>query len=597
MAGREPKTLDSILVHYNQSVRAKFGVPGAVGEPEEQLRGPLETLIKELALLHGYQPSEVILVGESRLIENNSRPDFAVVVRGATVGFLEVKRPGKGADPRRYKDPHDKKQWERLRSLPNIMYTDGVAFALFHDGELSGKVSEIAKDITGNVSRFQDKIRLQAQVAEFLDWEPIPPYNARHLATTSARLCRYLRSEVEEQMKAKNEALHNLAVTWRTMLFPDASDEAFADGYAQAVTFGLLVAKARGLSLKDLRFVAEQLESTESIIGTALEQLVAEVRKEPALKAAVDMVIRVLDVVDWEDISRSSETSANKIKIAPNALPPRSPNNIDTWLYFYEDFLDVYDRALRRKTGSYYTPPEVVSTMVRWVDDVLHSPEHFDRPKGISDPDVVILDPAVGTGTFILGILRHMARKGGRDGTGKVASDIQGALPRVIAFEKQFGPFAVAQLRILAEVFETTGEAPQTALRLYITDTLGNPYAPELHLPNSYAPITESRRDANEIKKSTPITVVIGNPPYKKDAKGLGGWVEVEVAGTGGLLRDWIPPKEWRLSTHVKHLYNLYVYFWRWASWKVFEHHSESRDKEGVVCFITVAGFLNGLGF
>ena len=34
----------------------------------------------------------------------------------------------------------------------------------------------------------------------------------------------------------------------------------------------------------------------------------------------------------------------------------------DAWLYFYEDFLEVYDNALRKRTGSYYTPPEVVAT-------------------------------------------------------------------------------------------------------------------------------------------------------------------------------------------------------------------------------------------
>ena len=39
------------------------------------------------------------------------------------------------------------------------------------------------------------------------------------------------------------------------------------------------------------------------------------------------------------------------------------------WLYFYEEFLSVYDNELRKKTGSYYTPPEVVRAMVRLVDE------------------------------------------------------------------------------------------------------------------------------------------------------------------------------------------------------------------------------------
>ncbi len=57
----------------------------------------------------------------------------------------------------------------------------------------------------------------------------------------------------------------------------------------------------------------------------------------------------------------------------------------------------------------------------------------------------------------------------------------------------------------------------------------------------------------------------------------------------------WQPPREWDVGAHAKHLRNLYVYFWRWATWKVFDH--DPKHNTGVVCFITVAGFLNGPGF
>ena len=86
-----------------------------------------------------------------------------------------------------------------------------------------------------------------------------------------------------------------------------------------------------------------------------------------------------------------------------------------------------------------------------------------------------------------------------------------------------------------------------------------------------YPAIAKSRRDANEIKKHQPITVVIGNPPYKEKAEGRGSWIE---AGSGGKLTApldrWRPPPAWHVGAHAKHLRNLYVYFWRWAAWKVF---------------------------
>lgn len=145
---------------------------------------------------------------------------------------------------------------------------------------------------------------------------------------------------------------------------------------------------------------------------------------------------------------------------------------------------------------------------------------------------------------------------------------------------------------------------PIPDLRLFITDTLGNPFIEEETLGQVYEPIAKSRRDANTIKKTQPITVVIGNPPYKEKAEGRGGWVE---AGAGGKLvaplDRWKPPAEWGVGAHGKHLKNLYIYFWRWATSKVFGSGNYAatgfpdKDEEGIVCFITVAGFLNGPGF
>jgi Type ISP C-terminal specificity domain/N-6 DNA Methylase len=296
----------------------------------------------------------------------------------------------------------------------------------------------------------------------------------------------------------------------------------------------------------------------------------------------------VLDAVNWHTISKDKP---------------------EAWLYFYEDFLEVYDNKLRKRTGSYYTPPEVVSAMVNLVDEALRGPL-FERPTGFAAADVIVADPAVGTGTFLLGVLRRIASTVSDDqGAGAVRAAIEAAAKRVIGFELQFGPFAVAQLRIIAEMqaLMATPQAPTPPipdLRLFITDTLGNPFVEEESLGHLYEPIAKSRREANAIKKTQPITVVIGNPPYKEKAEGRGGWIE---KGSGGKLvaplDRWRPPPEWGVGSHVKHLKNLYIYFWRWATWKVFGSGNYAatgfpdRDEEGIVCFITVAGLLNGRGF
>ena len=287
-------------------------------------------------------------------------------------------------------------------------------------------------------------------------------------------------------------------------------------------------------------------------------------------------------------------------------VPPRqsranshfiSKGSPDAWLYFYEDFLEVYDNTLRKQTGSYYTPPEVVGAMVGLVDEVLQSPQ-FGQHLGLASSVVTVADPATGTGTFLLGVLRRIADNVSKDqGPGAVKGAIQAALKRVIAFEMQLGPFAVAQLRILAEVVDLTGQPPAESPRMHVTDTLGNPYDDEGWIPTFAKAIGDSRKQANKIKREEPITVVLGNPPYKEKAKGKGGWVESGAKNSKekAPLLAWIPPSEWGVGAHAKHLRNLYVYFWRWATWKVYDHGPGAHT--GVVCFITVAGFLNGPGF
>jgi len=546
-----------------------------------------------LAELTGHSTNTVKLVGETTLAHLSSRPDYAVSVRNALAGFIEVKAPGKGCDPRRFTDEHDKKQWQKLKTLPNLIYTDGNGFTLWQDGELKASVA-LEGDIEKAGAKLAAPATLLGLFANFLGWAPIAPRSAKQLAGIAARLCRLLREEVTEELDRNNPGLASLSSEWRNLLFPEATNKQFADGYAQAVTFGLLVARVRKIDLADgLDHAATELRKVSGLIGTALRLLVDDENVKTALASALDTLRRVLNVVDWDLVSKG---------------------DADAWLYFYEDFLEVYDNDLRKQTGSYYTPPRVVDVMVRLVDEALRDRSLFRKRDGLAAKDVTICDPAVGTGTYLLGVLRHIARSVEADkGAGAIAAEVERAATRMFAFEMQFGPFAVAQLRLIAEMQALVGTLLPPIPNLYITDTLGDPYAAETQFSITVEPIAASRKEANRIKREQPITVVIGNPPYKEKAKGRGGWIEgrqdVQAlrarrsgAATPAPMDLWSPPVGWGVGAHAKHLKNLYVYFWRWATLKVFgSGHREAvggnKDGSGIICFITVAGFLNGPGF
>lgn len=93
---------------FGSTARAKLANPAATGEPEDQLRAPFERLVLDVATLLGLPAGAVVTVGETALAAERSRPDYSVTLRSALTGFVELKVPGKGADPRRFID------WTRI---------------------------------------------------------------------------------------------------------------------------------------------------------------------------------------------------------------------------------------------------------------------------------------------------------------------------------------------------------------------------------------------------------------------------------------------------------------------------------------------------
>ena len=361
-----------------------------------------------------------------------------------------------------------------------------------------------------------------------------------------------------EELEKNNPGLTSLAGEWRNLLFPDASNEQFADGYAQAVTFGLLVARVRDVPLdKGLDTAANELRKSSTLIGTALRLLVDDENIRKALATSLDTLRRVLNEVHWPTVSKGDP---------------------EAWLYFYEDFLEVYDNTLRKKTGSYYTPPEVVSAMVRLTDEALRDPKLFNRREGLAAPSVTICDPAVGTGTFLLGVLRRIAATIEQDqgrGRGR-ASDCGSGGPhlRLRAAVRAVCRGAAAADRRDAEPDRQRQSARASRRRSSMSPIRSAiPTRPRRSSRRWSRPSASHARQANKIKRETPITVVIGNPPYKDKAGGLGGWIEHGSDRNRKLAAPmdyWMPPPEWGIGAHAQHLKNLYIYFWRWATLKVF---------------------------
>lgn len=115
--------------------------------------------------------------------------------------------------------------------------------------------------------------------------------------------------------------------------------------------------------------------------------------------------------------------------------------------------------------------------------------------------------------------------------------------------------------------------------------------------------IAEQHARALEVKSKVPVIVCLGNPPYDRHEAATdentarsGGWVRHGEGAQRPILRDYLDPATGAgHGVHLKNLYNLYVYFWRWALWKVFEQSDVSGP--GIVSFISGSSYLHGHAF
>jgi hypothetical protein len=382
------------LKSFAATVQSKFGAM-VDGREEDQLRRPVDELLEKVGRS---QNLDVVAKDESTLDDQLGRPDFAVTVNRLLCGYIELKSPGTGVEPHRFKG-HNKKQWERFSLLPNLIYTDGNEWALFRYGESIRRV-RFDDDLTvigARAVNSKSVANMQVLLVDFFQWEPIVPKSAKQLAELLAPICRMLHDDVLAALNKRSDAMLSVARDWRRYLFPEASDQVFADSYAQTVVFALLLARSDGSDTLLLDQAIKQLTGSNSLLSRALEVL-TDSQLNDDIGVSLNLLQRVIQAVPTGTMSRGRR---------------------DPWLHFYEDFLAEYDPKLRKDAGAYYTPVEVVQAQVRLVDELLR--EKFHKRLGFADGDVATLDPAVGTGTYLLGIVEHaLQRVQAEEGAGAI---------------------------------------------------------------------------------------------------------------------------------------------------------------------------------
>ncbi len=351
-------------------------------------------------------------------------------------------------------------------------------------------------------------------------------------------------------------------------------DALFSAAFAQTLAFGLLLVRESTGKPVD-RHAADHMPAEHPLMRTALQVL------------SLDAVAR--DVGAGFDVMLDTVNGFDPAILAPKE------NGRDPILYFYEDFLKTFDPEARERYGVYYTPVEVVRYIVGALDRALR--DHLGTA-GIADESVHILDPATGTGTFLLGVAERLRQDVSEsDGPGQVPAALRGLARRMYGFELLVGPYAVAHYQLHHTLSRDDHGEPSgiklPRLGIYLTDTLAAPgaAAPLGRLGFVGDGIRDERVAADRVKSEQAILAILGNPPYRRLETGenetlVGRWMDhlwddlkapVRDAGQGNQLNTF--PE-------------LSVAFWRWAMWKLFE--ADNAPHRGVVAFITNRKFLTG---
>lgn len=534
------------------------------------------------------------------------RPDLAFAREGQPArAFIELKQPATRLDRRGLRG-HDADQYDRFARLPLWALCNFQAIRLNRREELIEEAVILPAnclDPATSDTAAERAIRRHDPAAFLRILEalalapPVAPRSPEQAAEVLAHAARLVKDIVLAQCRAgAPEALRLVQDEFRDTLFAHAAvggyDERdenalFAAAFAQTLAFGLLLAREASATRpnRNRRTRQEELLLPQDVDCDAYRLLPDE--SYPLLRATLRALTQD-EILDLLGIAFDViQDTVNAIDIA--LLAPRGGN--DPILYFYEFFLATFDPAARRRHGVFFTPVPVVRFMVAATDRALR--EHL-KPQGLLDPDVRLLDPACGTGTFLIAAVDAVAERARATwGEGHVSAELAALAKRLYGFELLVGPYTVAHYRLLRAT-NPGGGAPSSRMNIYLADTLAPPAGAvgiTSHLGFMSAPIVQERQEADRLKRETPILAIFGNPPYRRlnageEAAITGGWDNgfwedlkrpVRNAGWGGELNTFP---------------DLYIAFWRWCIWKLFE--SEGAPGRGVVCLITNRTFLAG---
>ncbi len=371
---------------------------------------------------------------------------------------------------------------------------------------------------------------------------------SRQLSIRLAELARAIRDRIKTALAIETErgSLTRLMKAFQESLVHDLNAEGFADMYAQTIAYGLLSARIANPKANTADHLPAQIPVTNPFLKELMETfLLVGGRRHKAGGSGIDF-----DELGVSEVVELLGAPSTHIEAVVRDFGDKNPQE-DPVIHFYEGFANEYDPIDKVRRGEFYTPRPVVSYIVRSVDKLLRS--EFGLPDGLADtvtwgemakrnmnltipegvaPDqefVQILDPATGTGTFLVEVIeliyRTMTAKWEREAEGPLVANFEARwneyvpkhlLPRLYAYELKMAPYAIAHLKVGLKLYETGYRfgTPERA-RIFLTNSLEPPSDIGQQALEGFLPaLAHEAQAVNAVKRTQRFTVILGNPPY-----------------------------------------------------------------------------------
>lgn len=522
----------------------------------------VKSIVKEwstgVAKEHSYRPAlhnlieslcgDVIVVNEPKP-ENFGAPDVVVLDAKSKrpCFYMEAKDiDDRDLDGRR----SNREQFTRYKhQLDNIVFTDYLDFHYYRYGEFNRKI-RLIDFYDGDFHVIEDNVDSFIELIESLKLSQIQKINKRSvLIDVMAAKCELLRDAALGILRSGDVSKFKLLCDdFKITLLSGANDEQMADVFAQTITYGMFAARLYA-SKEDLddfsRVKASILVPQSNPFLRGLFQFIAATDLDVHLEWIVDDLALMFKKSNTDTLKRWYEHPSRRR---------------DPLVDFFEDFLTKYNPKQRKYMGVWYTPIPIANFIVRAVDNLLkvelgindgladktkikysvHNPSYqkgervlHTLPNGrktrIPMPEYIdkdlhrvqILDPAVGTGTFLAEIINHLYSSRFAEDKGMWPSYVKEHLkPRMNGFELMMSSQTIAHIKLNLLLNSLGVVLDDDRLNVLLTDSLEE----SIHGKTSHFFLSNEAKLAEIVKNDRPVMVMIGNPPYGKGGN-KGRWI------------------------------------------------------------------------